>query len=358
MLVSMASALAAAGVFENFWHWTVEYARAYAGILTLSQGLGYLLETAKALWAAAPGLWSLAALGFALLWFEPTLRQWRFFLVLLAAFSTVGVCPGFYFRNHYFLLVVPAASLLCGAAWCAWTRSAGRFLGFATRKAGIKNAPLVEWTKKPGFAIAAVGTFGGLFLLAVGQSLAISADIFFRLTPEQVCRRIYNANPFPESVEIARYLAAHSSPEARIAVLGSEPQIYFYSHRRAATGYIYTYPLMEAQAFATEMQRDMIREIEQAAPEYLIYVSAPSSWMQRTDSDLTIFGWSQHYCQEHMELDVLVETFPDFHSEFHRGMADRIVQPRTDHWIAIYKRKPSRGPITIHLKNSALLLPR
>jgi hypothetical protein len=27
-------------------------------------------------------------------------------------------------------------------------------------------------------------------------------------------------------------------------VLGSEPEIYFLSHRRAATGHIYTYPLM------------------------------------------------------------------------------------------------------------------
>jgi hypothetical protein len=249
-LLVMGVALATAGVFERFWHWTVEYARAYAGILTFSQGLGNLALMASALWAAASWLWLLAALGVVLLWCEPTLRRWRFFLLMFAAFSFAGVCPGYYFRNHYFLLLVPAASLLCGAAWCAWTRSAGRFLCCVARKAGIENAPLLEWVNSPRFAIAARGTFGGVFLLAVGHSLLASGNVFFRLTPEQACRSVYGANPFPESVEIARHIAEHCPQQARIAVLGSEPQIYFYSHHRAATGYIYTYPLMEPQPFA------------------------------------------------------------------------------------------------------------
>jgi hypothetical protein len=41
---------------------------------------------------------------------------------------------------------------------------------------------------------------------------------------------------------VASYLKEHTEPEDHLAILGSEPQIYFYSGRKSATGYIYTYP--------------------------------------------------------------------------------------------------------------------
>jgi Dolichyl-phosphate-mannose-protein mannosyltransferase len=350
----MVVALAIAGVYGKFWHWTVEYARAYAGILPFSQGLANLGETALGLWAAASWLWLLAALGMVILWCEPILRRWRFFLVAFAAFSFAGVCPGLYFRNHYFLLLVPATSLLCGAAWYAASRSAGHFLCWVVRIGEIKNSSANRWVNEPGFGIAARGTFAGLFLLALAHSLIASGDVLFQLTPEEACRRVYGANPFPEAEEIARYIAGHCPPEARIAVLGSEPEIYFYSHRRAATGYIYTYPLMEPQPFASEMQRDMIREIENAAPEYLVFVSAPASWAARPESDPTLFTWMGRYCREKMELDGVVETLSLSVTESHWDMKGRNFKPRTNCWLSVYKRKPSHAPVTIHLNISAL----
>ena len=38
-----------------------------------------------------------------------------------------------------------------------------------------------------------------------------------------------------------QYIRNHSGPDALVAVLGSEPEIYFLAHRHSATGYIYTY---------------------------------------------------------------------------------------------------------------------
>ena len=67
--------------------------------------------------------------------------------------------------------------------------------------------------------------------------------------------------------------AAHGSerPDRR---LGSEPEIYFYADRKAATGYIYTYALMEPQRFASQMQAEMIKEVESAHPRYLVFVES------------------------------------------------------------------------------------
>ena len=46
------------------------------------------------------------------------------------------------------------------------------------------------------------------------------------MTPVEVCRMMYGANPFPESYPIAEYLKEHTSAGDRIAVIGSEPQIF------------------------------------------------------------------------------------------------------------------------------------
>src|SRR6185295_6955090 len=76
---------------------------------------------------------------------------------------------------------------------------------------------------------------------------------------------------------------------------GSEPEIYFYAGRKSATGYIYTYALMEPQPFAKTMQAEMIREIESAHPRYLVFVWVQRSWLPREDSDQGIVSWGKDY---------------------------------------------------------------
>jgi hypothetical protein len=75
-----------------------------------------------------------------------------------------------------------------------------------------------------------------------------------------------------------------------VAVLGSEPEIYFYAQRHSATGYIYTYALTEEQAYASTMQREFIREVESAVPEFVVYVLIEPSWLRHAHSDDLIFG--------------------------------------------------------------------
>jgi hypothetical protein len=94
---------------------------------------------------------------------------------------------------------------------------------------------------------------------------------------------------------VGRWIREHSTPQARVAVVGSEPQIYFYARRHSATGYIYTYALMEAQPYASLMQREMIQEIERRQPEFLVIVENPFSWLKLKTSDGAIFEWAGKY---------------------------------------------------------------
>ena len=85
-------------------------------------------------------------------------------------------------------------------------------------------------------------------------------------------------------------------------MLGSEPQIYFYSGRRSATGYLYMYGLMEDQKYALRMQQEMIGEIETNSPEFVVFVHIPSSWARPLDSETLIFKWADHIPDEPIRL--------------------------------------------------------
>src|SRR6516225_5482559 len=177
----------------------------------------------------------------------------RIFLAGLFVFSFLAVCPGYHFREHYFILLMPAVALLIGfAVW--WSE------GWLKHYPWLRLLPLI------------------LGVLACAESLRADHEVLFSLSTIQASRAVYQGF-FPESLDIGRYIEQNTQPNERVAVIGSEPQIYFYAHRRSSTGYIYMYPLMEPQRFAEQMQVDMIREIEQNPPAYLVFVSHPLSWL-------------------------------------------------------------------------------
>jgi len=107
-----------AGTFGKFWFWTFEYARDYATSVPLSEGLSILQSQFTHLVSLEFPLWILAASGIAVL-FIVGRRNDPFALVLLVGLlvaSFAAVCPGFYFRDHYFVLMLPYVALLSGLA--------------------------------------------------------------------------------------------------------------------------------------------------------------------------------------------------------------------------------------------------
>jgi hypothetical protein len=159
------------------------------------------------------------------------------------------------------------------------------------------------------------------------------------MTPRQACRAIYTENPFPEAVDIGNYLEANSPKDARIAVLGSEPEIYFYAHRRAATAQIYMYPLMELRPYARQMQEDMVREIEQNSPEYLVLVLEPVSWLTITPESIDpLLKWVSNYTSTNMEPVGLVQIIGPRTTDVVWGPAAATTPLRTKLRIVIFKK--------------------
>ena len=178
------------------------------------------------------------------------------------------------------------------------------------------------------------------FLAAFGYSIIRQQEFLFELSPEVACRAVYDRNPFPESLEIARYIKANSAPSARIAVIGSEPQIYFYADRRSATGYIYTYGMMEQQKYALTMQQEMIGETEAARPKFLVFVDILTFWVRRTNPNMLIFDWYARY-REHYDLVGIIDILSTDQTVYHWGDEAKNYAPHSDRRLYVYKLRKS-----------------
>ncbi|HZR79473.1 MAG TPA: glycosyltransferase family 39 protein [Candidatus Binatia bacterium] len=305
-----------AGAFEPFWFWTVTYAREYATMVPLRDGLAQLaIETAR-IFGSTPALWLLAAGGTTAPLWDDRARRAAPALALFSLFSVLAVVTGFRFSSHYFVFLLPAASL--------W--------------AGLAVSALAERAEGRGPVVAAVVRVG-LPAIALGLSLASERAVLFQLSPAAVARAAYGLNPFPEAVEVARYVRDHSEPEDRIAVIGSEPEIYFYSGRRAATTFMYTYPLMEPHPFARRMQEEMIAQIDEARPRFVVLVNVDTSWTMRPDSFDLVFRWSEKKVNEGYDLVGVAEILPDGRTIYRWGADAADAEPQSRLRVLVFERR-------------------
>jgi hypothetical protein len=304
------------GTFERFWFWTITYAQVHAGLLTgpmvLEQFQSFLTVSGWVKW------WlPLPAAGLLCLLLQKDQPDRRFILTTLCGFSLLSFAAAFYFSPHYFIVMLPVAGLLTAVAV---TRAAQALA--AAPRAVIRLAP------------------AALFILACAGFVFGHRAVWFQMTPEAACRFIYGRNGFVESVEIGRYIKEHSAPDARVAVLGSEPQIYFYAHRRSASGFIYMYDLVQLHQYASRFQREMIGEIEAVKPEYFVAVLVSSSWADWNGADTTLNDWQLSYRRRFYERVGSVYIYQT-HSDYVWGDAAKNEKNDTSFLMDVYQRKNS-----------------
>lgn len=280
-----------AGVFPEFWFWTVSYGSKYAAGLPMikaSDMVSTMLRT-----VVGPNLifWLLPWVGMLMMWWDDRLdRERRFLLLALFLFSGLAISVGFYFREHYFILLLPVLALLIAVA-------VSRSLQL------LRGDQSIELFLALGVVVVAV--------VATGAVLFGNGAVWYAASPQKAVEQIYRSTIFGDAREAAAIIATDTKPGDRIAVLGSEPEIFFYAHRRSAAGHIYAYPLMEAQPYAAQMQADMIAQIEQAQPAYVVFVNNPYSWLTRPESEKKLLDWWPRYWEQHYTLAQTINSRED-----------------------------------------------
>jgi Dolichyl-phosphate-mannose-protein mannosyltransferase len=304
-LIATAAGFACAGLWHAFVFWTFQYARQYVSMLPLRAAPGQFATGFSPLFESGIWAWIFGIAGLICI-----LRQRGIFSAKPhidplshgdhSASQTIGgqfslsqreragvrenrsdeyavqgkaralasimflagmaaACPGFYFRNHYFLMAMPGLALLNAA-----------FI--------ITAANILKTARIPGGTSATRWLPLCLAGFIIGNLVVNNAKMWFETSPGQLSKELYRANPFAEAITIANYLKGHTSPTDTIGVLGSEPEIFFLSHRHSASGYIYMYSLTEPQPLAQQMGREFISQIETAKPKYVVSVNMGLSW--------------------------------------------------------------------------------
>jgi hypothetical protein len=304
------------GVFDKFWFWCFEYARQYVALISWQTGYSNLKETLGTIIFSALFVWLFALVGFISLLSEK-FRQNRIFVLSLSICSIISVCPGLYFRPHYFALLLPVICMLAGA-------------GIVCIQYFLSN--LI----KSDFKAAVISV---LIIIAVwSQSFYTQRNYLLETDPVRLSRYNFGLFPFPETLEVADFIKSRPhSKDDKIAVFGSEPQIYFYTRLLSATSFIYTYPLVENQPFAMQMQQEMIEQIQTNKPKFIVVVKTRDSWMLKPGCVKLIFQWADTYFPEHYRQVGLVEILKEQGEVVYHWDSD-INPQKPESWIMILER--------------------
>ena len=295
------------GVFDKFWFWTFEYAKEYENQVSLNDAFPLFKRMILFVISDLYFVWIIAALGLIIIVFHPLIKKKSnlLFILLFTVFSFLSVCPGLYFRPHYFIVFLPAVAILFSI-----------FTDFITT---LKIKHQINYL-----------IFYLILIFPITFGIYSQKDYLFKNEPNYILRKTYGfANTFIESIKIADYIKKNSKKNDKVAIIGSEPQIFFYSGRHSATGYIFTFSLNENQKNKYIMQKEMIQEIETAHPKFIVCFP---------DSIYYISQWINPYLQQNKyKENGIVEMFPGL-TIYKWGDEAVGYKPRSEVYAIIYKR--------------------
>ena len=249
------------GILGAFIYWSFLHNVSYAEVRTLSNTLS---EFSVRLWEIVRGDFVILSVALiAAVWSVIKKDRKAYFVLGFLAFSLVGTFPGFSYR-HYFAQLAPAVGLAGGY---------GFFI-------------LVEHIRKPDWRPLIAIACG---LAAVGVPIAMNSQYFLERDPDKISRYYFQYNPFPESKQIASYLADSTSPSNKVFIIGSEPEILFYARRQSPTSFLMLYPLMNSYPRTGEFQQTVWNDIQRTPPGVVLkVVNIPGSYMWDRIADISI----------------------------------------------------------------------
>lgn len=184
--------------------------------------------------------WWILLLPFGWLLVERPKNIWPYAAFLLTSLLTVFSTP----IGHYYLILMPFLALICGALLSSLIHSL-----FQNQKT--------------------TAACGALVLIIFAMLFPFRKQ--FLLTPAKLSEWVYGTvNPFGESEEVAKHLAAVTNKDDFVFVAGSEPQIYYYAERKSGTRFIITYPLNLPTPYREEYQKETVSDLEKNPPRAII----------------------------------------------------------------------------------------
>ena len=314
-LILTAALMMSAGAGGNFLLFTFSYAREYISYLTFNDGWNNLVAVLSK--AVQPNLllWLLVPAGLVIV--GVTSRR-NNYLIIFFLFSFIATAAGLYFRPHYFQFLLHSLAMLAASALTI-TES---FLADKSRSSqSVRQLPAIFLT------------------LAVLYFAFSERKVFSLKTEEDYIKKIYGQDFFNATKKAGEFIAGNSSTGDSVAIFGAEPEIWFYSRRVAASGYMYVYPLLENQKFAPSMRQQFYSEVSESHPEILVYTSNGGTWYASDVIHKEMFNWYKALRDSSYQRIALIDMPYDAETSYD-WTGDTAIHPRNEeNYIEICKRK-------------------
>ena len=275
------------GAWEEMYYWTYEHSKKYVGAVSLEEGITYFSYTKDAIMENYKLFWIHSLLAFIVCWYKGINVKLRLLGITLIVFSFLTVVPGFYFYGHYFIQVIPGFSIVAGLTTFSVISIAKNYLPNYS-----KFLPYIYIT---------------VFSLLTYTHLISLKSYYLKPNYDNILRKVYGSNPFPEAMEIGKFINANSKPEDNIVLIGSEPQIYFYTKKKSPSRHAYFSAVLNAVPKQKEWQEEFKRDVEKTKPRYFVFFNHPISLLIQQGSDTSIFDWANKYINEHYKLVGLID---------------------------------------------------
>jgi len=270
------------GGWEDFNYWFFDIRKEYSSVITFDQGIEYLKASWPGMYNNYKFIWVISFIGPLAMLFTSAKPWVKIAIIGFHAFGFLTVMPGNHYYGHYFLQWVPTVCIGAGAFF------------YALENIVRTRFKFEKFSKHIAVVILIVASIGNLNALK---------KYYFSPNPTQLLRQVYGLNPFPESKVIADKLNTMLNPEDKIAVFGTEIQMYFYTNRIspsrfAGSGALLEFPVKKSE----EWQQEFMSDVEKAEPRFLVFYSHPISWLAHPNVKNLIFPWFDKFSAEKYNL--------------------------------------------------------
>ncbi|MBN8702640.1 MAG: glycosyltransferase family 39 protein [Bacteroidetes bacterium] len=305
------------GGLNEMLYWTFEYSKKYTQLMPFEEGVKYFKYTRDAILQNHKFFWYHSILALAVCLFRFIPYQLKAFGITLLACSFLTIVPGYFFYGHYWIQVVPGLAVVAGLTYhCIKT-------AFEKLKLGKFSIKYIYLT---------------VFGILVFNHTKAQKSYYFHPNYELILRQTYGNNPFPEAMKIGDFINANTKPEDNIVLLGSEPEIYFYTKKRCPSRHFYFTALVTNVPEHKEWQRQFVKDTEKANPKYLVYFDHQISLMVQPNVDHYVFEWANEYVTKNYKLVGLIDMTDGQRSKYLFGNEIGNYQPSPGTNIFIYER--------------------
>lgn len=272
---------------QNCWFWCVQYGFFYGSQVSLTEVPEIFWSALRSVTTDTREWWLLAVGGILVVLIQNKSLPYARAVLVFGVCSFIATALGFYFRQHYFILLLPFVSIV--ASVCIVV-----YLERAIQRYGIILGSIV-------------------IIVLMIFTLWNNSYYYFRGVPQELTNKMYGMNPFDSMQYIARIVQERTQPSDRIQVFGSEPELYFYTQRKSSSGFLYMYPLVESASSVTRtLQGKFIQEVERNHPKIIVFCMFPFSWLVADERTATpLFQWIDCFLNQYYKPFFLLEYADD-----------------------------------------------